>query len=808
MTTRTVEQVDEWDSQPFSGGYRGLHDLADERFSGIVTVGPTRLCMTKGNVVGILDGDISAFEGASGTVHDAPSPALPLLAVMQERADEVRAQYYTEETPISEVDKTLTDGNFTGFIELSENVLSGDYYQVYHQGRSMSVAFVGESKQLLTEDEAFERANGEVGIYKVRPVDIEVVEIPEPAGGSTAATAAGAGTEAEAEAAAEEEPDPDPEPATEAAGAGTESTDTSDETATRESQSETDATADRAADTDTGSAGSSGGDAGRGREADAASQSAEEPTGGGRQERTTDAAAGETRERAEEDRSRAQSGSQQSRDQRAERSNRQRGDQGRSRRGQSNRNQSASGGAQSSTEPRGRVFDSPAGQSDDVGRLETRSIPSLDPEQTNEPSNAGGAAAGVEADPQQQSDRSPQQGAQGTGAGQPPRDSGRQQRPAEGHGQPAEGGRQQPQETGHGQPTESGRQQPADTGRQQPPAGEQGGGRQPRGEPDRAAGQDESGEPAANPAAVEELEAEIEEKESEIERLEDELETVQDERDDLEEERDELAERVEELEARINDLRTEEGGESIADRKRLGPGEAIDGTNLFIRYGSKGDATLEKAHAGQAEQGAVNDNLDVQHHTQFEADDVAVNGEPFEEFLRDTLQFQFVNWVVRVLPYEIRDTGHEGALKDLYDSLPKIDRAELNGSISVMYEEDGEEHRSQETFDIVLRDRMGNPLAVANLNESRQPASQSKMESLITASSRVGESKESLAGSFLVTSSFFEPEAMEAASAATGGGLLSRDKRESFVKLSRKGGFHLCLVEAREEKFNLSVPEI
>jgi hypothetical protein len=788
MTTRTVEQVDEWDSQPFSGGYRGLHDLADERFSGIVTVGPTRLCMTKGNVVGILDGDISAFEGASGTVHDAPSPALPLLAVMQERADEVRAQYYTEETPISEVDKTLSDGNFTGFIELSENVLSGDYYQVYHQGRSMSVAFVGESKQLLTEDEAFERANGEVGIYKVRPVDIDVVEIPEPAGGSTAATAGGAGTEASAE----EEPDPDPEPATEAAGAGTESTDTSDETATRESQSETDATADRAADTDTGSAGSSGGDAGRGREADAASQSAEESTGGGRQDRTAEAATGETRERAEEDRSRAQSGNQQSRDQRADRSNRQRGDQGRSRRGQSNRNQSASGGAQSGTEPRGRVFDSHAAQSDDVGRLETRSIPSLDPEQTNEPSNASGAAAGVEADPPQQSDRSPQQGAQDPGTGQQPRDSGRQQRPAESRQQPSEGGRQQP----------------ADTGRQQPPAGEQGGGRQPRGEPDRAAGQDEGGDPAADPPAVEELEAEIEERESEIERLEDELETVQDERDDLEEERDELAERVEELEARINDLRTEEGGESIADRKRLGPGEAIDGTNLFIRYGSKGDATLEKAHAGQAEQGAVNDNLDVQHHTQFEADDVAVNGEPFEEFLRDTLQFQFVNWVVRVLPYEIRDTGHEGALKDLYDSLPKIDRAELNGSISVMYEEDGEEHRSQETFDIVLRDRMGNPLAVANLNESRQPASQSKMESLITASSRVGESKESLAGSFLVTSSFFEPEAMEAASAATGGGLLSRDKRESFVKLSRKGGFHLCLVEAREEKFNLSVPEI
>src|SRR6056297_537564 len=160
MTTRTVEQVGNWESRSFSGGYRGLQELSDERFSGIVTAGPTRLCMTKGKVVGVLEGDIEDFEGASGTVHEAPSPALPLLAVMQERGDEVRAQYYTEDTPISEVDQTLTDGNFTGYVELSENVLSGDYYLVYHQGRSMSVAWVGNSQRLVTDEEAFEQADG------------------------------------------------------------------------------------------------------------------------------------------------------------------------------------------------------------------------------------------------------------------------------------------------------------------------------------------------------------------------------------------------------------------------------------------------------------------------------------------------------------------------------------------------------------------------------------------------------------------------------------------------------------------------
>jgi hypothetical protein len=59
-----------------------------------------------------------------------------------------------------------------------------------------------------------------------------------------------------------------------------------------------------------------------------------------------------------------------------------------------------------------------------------------------------------------------------------------------------------------------------------------------------------------------------------------------------------------------------------------------------------------------------------------------------------------------------------------------------------------------------------------------------------------------------VTASFFEPNALETASEATSGGLLSRDKRESFVRLGRKQGYHLCLVEAREGKFHLAVPEL
>jgi len=240
----------------------------------------------------------------------------------------------------------------------------------------------------------------------------------------------------------------------------------------------------------------------------------------------------------------------------------------------------------------------------------------------------------------------------------------------------------------------------------------------------------------------------------------------------------------------------------------MSAGEALDQTNLFVRYESKGQATLESAHSGNASRQEVGDNLGLEYHTQFETDAVSVGGRSFDEFLRSTSQYRFVTWVINDLLYEIRDTGKTAALQELYDAIPRIDRAELNGSINAEYTEDGQERRTQESFDVVVRDRMGNPLMVANLNDSRQAASESMMSALVTASSHVGESTDSLAASFLVTSSFFEPEALETAADATSGGILNRDKRESFVKLARKRGYHLCLVEAREDKFHLAVPEL
>ncbi|MFB6164530.1 MAG: hypothetical protein ABEJ31_05175, partial [Haloarculaceae archaeon] len=358
MTTRTVEQVDDWDARPFSGGYAGLRDLSDERFSGIVTAGPTRLCMTKGTVVGVLDGRIEDFAEASGTAHEAPSPALPLLAVMQDRTDEVRAQYYTEDTPLADVDGTLQDGNFTGYVELSENVLSGDYYLVYHQGRRMSVAFVGASGQLLTDDEAFDTAADEVGIYEVRPVEVDAIEVPEPAGG--AAESADEATESAGATSSVGGSEESTEPAAETESAGTSAgaaidaaTDAaeSDEPDDPEEPAVTDVEAPSVAETSS----------------DVETPS-EVETPPGAETAATDRAAGGSGSASGRDRGEGGSA---------------RGDGSASARGTGG--ESGAARVQATGGRAGGARDSRGGSATDVGELETRSIPSLDPARSSEP---------------------------------------------------------------------------------------------------------------------------------------------------------------------------------------------------------------------------------------------------------------------------------------------------------------------------------------------------------------------------------------------------------------------------------------
>jgi hypothetical protein len=683
MTTRAVPEMREWDGRPYDGGFDGLHDLAGREFTGAVETADHALFMLRGRVVGVFaldDGtesgltpaDIDAFEDASGTAYEAPHAALPLLFAMQGTGGEERGRYYSEDTPLSEVHERLS-GGFTGYVELSENVLSGDYFSVYHGGRAKHAAYVGQSRRLLEDEEAFERACDEVGIYTVTAVDLNTVDIPgEPSGDAAAGVGAGAGSGGSVAGGA-------------AAGAAAGGTATDGDETTRDGTTPEEATADGTATTPEDGT-------------DIGTAVPEIDLGG---DDITSAT-------------------------------------------------SATGDAE------------PSGEESDPGEA--------DPAEAD--------AAGSSADAVTDVDEP------GDGAADPGDDGAADPEPAADDPDVTAAIRSVEDDSPESN-TEPGAEPAASD-----PAAE---GTAPSGadaEPTPAAGEAERlrEELAARDREVEELEAEVAELESEAAELRRALQGARDERDDL-------AARVEDLEGRLRDL----GSGDAAPERSLSRGEALSGTSLFVRYGSKGEPTLEELDGGASREAIVG-NLRLEQHTEFDADAVAVEGRAFDAFLRDTQEYGVVRWLVMDLPLEIRETGGQGKLGELYAALADIDRISFGETVAF-----GDDER---TFDLVARDRMGDLLVVATLDEAREPADEGRMAEFVRDATAVARAEPSLAGAMVVTAAYFEPEALSTAEEATGGSLLSRDERESFVKLSRNQGYHLCLVEDREESFYLSVPEL
>ncbi len=699
MDPDTVGRIEEWETRPVSDGYAGLRDLEADDFSGAITNGSGWLFMLNGRIIGVFNGTIEAFEGAGLTAHSAPDPSLPLLFSMQETGGETQGKYYTDDTPLAEVDRTLTEGSFTGYIELSENVLSGDYYVVYYGGRSLSAAFIGNAEQLITGDEAFDRANDEVGIYEVRSVELDVKEIPEPSPSGSTATTTGPPPEEPEE--PEEEPastdvEPDDQP-----GPSDVSIEEAEPPVTNEPV-----------------------------DADVDSVDAVEEA-----EPTTDESASEpmtsTNDTATEA-TQPETPTPQSEHSQA--------DQDLTADDPDSRPAEQVGQSTQPEEPTSSSAEDPF--SEEEAWRETRTIPALDPERSEEDLQ-------VNADAKRQP---------------------RQQQSSEGRSRNAT-------------------QNPSQS--------------QPRSQ--SSSQQD--------PHQIQDLKAAIKSREGRIEELEAALEEVTTERDDLQaerdrlaQERDELQDRIERLESQLDSLTADSSASDDSGvSTELDPGEALTQTDVFIRYGSKGESTLENAHAGRADQEDVLSNLRLEEHTRFDSNATIVNGQPYLEFLDGTLQYRFVKWLVEDLIFEIQETNSQKRLRALYNVLPRFDRAEFDGTVTSRNEA-GEEH--SESFDVVIRDRMGQPLILADLNDARDPASGDMMSDLVTRATAAAESHDTIGAAFMVTASFFEPPALETADEATGGGLLDRDSKESFVKLGRKRGFHLCLAEARGDAFHVAVPEL
>ncbi|MFP8891318.1 transcriptional regulator [Natrialbaceae archaeon A-CW2] len=858
MDPRTHERVERWESRPFSGGYDGLSDLADAEFSGAVTAGGAWAFMLNGRIVGVFDGSLEAFESNQGTIYDSPHPSLPLLCTMHEGDSETRAKYYTNDTPIHEVDRTLQNKSFTGYVELSEQVLSGDYYLVYYGGRRMAAAYIGNAERLLTGEEAFERADDEVGIYRVVDTSIEIADIPsdepepEPAASIDEGSAEepgvderGADTDLEstdtapvADATSQVDPREERTDASEngitttaspvedvtpsngitdaksitdeqegdtdsAVRDGTDeatAVDSSDEATTAADDDQSPQPMPPASDEDTGSVITEA-------EADATTPEPEDATTSetevqGEQEPP----AGDTGRAAQPMPPASSDGLEPDEVEQA-----------------ANEldddalpwNQDPEPDSQSAeideTAPQGTKPETSQSTSADPLEerfkreeqwRETRQIPSIDPDNSKDaPSSkrtrTGRSSARSDKRPRRRSnsEKTTDSNSSDTQSSETARTSSSTSTPKS---------------------SRSRRQQSSTQSSRTPP----GRSAEDALEPDMLEREDRidqltqkvdelEAEKSALENRSEELESERDTLAAERAELQGELESLREERSELSTTIDSLRSRIDELENELERVREQRAAGIPVDATELTPNDALRGTNLFVRYDSKSQPTLKSAHDDGADRDAVVENLRLEHHTQFDSENVVVNGQPYDEFLHSSMEFQLVRWLIETLPFEVRDTGHGDALGDLYDAIPFVDRAELYATISL---EDDETEGVPDTveFDVVVFDKMGNPLIAINLNDAREPATRGMLETMEASASAVKANHPELSAAFVVTSSFFEPGALEVVEQATGGGgFLSRDSRMSYVSLSRKqGGYHLCLAESRSGGFHMNVPEL
>ena len=749
--------VEDWEDAPFAGGFDGLTALSDSGFDGVVETTETWLFFRAGEPIAVVSdldsnpslSDLDVFENASGTQYTAPNSASATLAAMLALDGEVRGRYFTDDTPLSRVHETLSEGGFTGYVELSENVLSGDYYYVYVDGEVDHVGFVGSSQRLFGED-AQTRAENEIGIYAVAAVSLPELTLPEPAPepvsepepepertpAAVDSPASGSDSpDLDSDSAAGPEPSAGGDvssPKSDAESTAAVASDTANSEASEDSETN-DPTHDPATDT----APAAGTDTPAATAADSASPSTAESA-------STEATETKTRD----------------------------GDDG------------SDDGSETTDVPTAETAD------DSEPESETRSVEE-DPSTTAAHSDRSDTRRTADPYPSAASDSSGRRSKRHESAGI---------RGLASHEVPS----LDPKQSSHTEPSSSQSAHGSVGYASESNHSTQGDQRTARSD---ASIEQREHEGQAYEERIETLETELDERDEKIEALEAELDeretdisTLKSELAALRDERDELSAR---LEAMDGTDASASGGPSLF------PEDALDGTSLFIREHTRGGATLEDAHGGAEDKAAVTENLRIEFHTTFESDGATVEGEAFEPWLRSSPAYAFAEWLVTELLFEIRSTNAAEGLRPLYDVIPFIDRIGFNESIPVGASSDGSEDEAEtQQFDIVAKDKKGNPLIVAHFEQGREPTHADTIGPFVTASSNVCEANETLAAAVAVTSSYFEADAMSTTEEATSSSLLSRSKYRSYVKLSRSNGFHLCLVESRDGTFNMTVPEL
>ena len=303
-------------------------------------------------------------------------------------------------------------------------------------------------------------------------------------------------------------------------------------------------------------------------------------------------------------------------------------------------------------------------------------------------------------------------------------------------------------------------------------------------------------------------EARVEDRDEQIKRLTAEYEAELSDQADIIEAHER---RVEAMREEIEQLRTSLAERGVAEEEAIESEErprrgALEESNLFIRYADKAGPSLRDFRLQNAAIEKVQENLTVETHTNFDPQRVTIDGQPFDEYLHQSTEYKFISWVTGDLLALIDTTGTRGSLGPLFEAITAIDRVELYGEITTSVPD--EDEPISRPFDIIARNKVGDPLIIADVNTTTAPTTRAMTRALSEKIMDLAPEIPDIAAGFYVTESFYDPGALQVIADAVSSGIIPRTNKRSYVRIGRGRGFHLCLSERRGEEFYLNVPDL
>lgn len=148
----------------------------DRPFSGLVETDDVTVYVVDGYALDVRGGSLTDVLDERLDVYHASNPAEPYLLAVHGNGSE-RATLYTEDKSLDEAVRELEDASFTGYVELSERVVTGDYYAVFHRGSADFLGVTTESNPPLAGPDAREEMLEQVGLYSVNRAWIDPVDL-------------------------------------------------------------------------------------------------------------------------------------------------------------------------------------------------------------------------------------------------------------------------------------------------------------------------------------------------------------------------------------------------------------------------------------------------------------------------------------------------------------------------------------------------------------------------------------------------------------------------------------------------------